>query len=365
MWAYMTLKLVDKPFPTYDASRDYEWNYSHPPRLDQSVAILNGDCPGRWTYAGLEAASPLAIAAGPLLNSQWLLYYASLGFDILTYKTVRRRAWGCYPMPNLVPVASQSLFSSVSEVRAQTVMRDSWAVSFGMPSRSPDVWRPDLSRCRQQLAPHQILAASVVATPESSTTPVGLAEDYAQCADWARQSGADVVELNFSCPNVATCDGQLYQQLDLAQGVLETVRAKLGPYPLLVKLGAMQAPDQVVGWIDLARTVQAGLVMINCLGAKVRVEDASSQNFYFSGAPRGIAGHATAQAVAEQFKQFAQQRKSECLSPPLIPVGGIAEASQVRTYLKGGAEAVQVATMAMLNPKWAMQIKAALAAQPC
>jgi len=33
--------------------------------------------------------------------------------------------------------------------------------------------------------------------------------------------------------------------------------------------------------------------------------------------------------------------------------------------LKGGAEAVQVATVAMLNPKWAMQIKAALATQPC
>ena len=35
--------------------------------------------------------------------------------------------------------------------------------------------------------------------------------DYAQCARWAVESGADCVEANFSCPNVATCDGQLYQ----------------------------------------------------------------------------------------------------------------------------------------------------------
>ena len=97
-------------------------------------------------------------------------------------------------------------------------MGDAWAVSFGMPSKMPAVWRSDVALCRSHLASHQILSVSVVATPDATTSAVALGEDYAQCAVWAFESGADVVELNFSCPNVSTSDGQLSNQLDAAKG---------------------------------------------------------------------------------------------------------------------------------------------------
>ena len=48
--------------------------------------------PRRRQFCGIPVQSPLGIPAGPLLNSRWLLYYASLGFDVLTYKTVRSSA---------------------------------------------------------------------------------------------------------------------------------------------------------------------------------------------------------------------------------------------------------------------------------
>ena len=38
---------------------------------------------------GYPLNSPLGIAAGPLLNSKWVEGYARLGFDVLTYATVR------------------------------------------------------------------------------------------------------------------------------------------------------------------------------------------------------------------------------------------------------------------------------------
>src|SRR5881275_3135762 len=83
----------------YDTSRTYRWNYDRAPEPPAGLDIP--PLAGRWTYCGLRVASPLAIAAGPLLNGRWILYYAALGFDILTYKTVRSRQRRSYPMPNL------------------------------------------------------------------------------------------------------------------------------------------------------------------------------------------------------------------------------------------------------------------------
>ena len=40
-------------------------------------------------FLGHSLFAPIGVAAGPLLNGAWCLHYASLGFDLLTYKTVR------------------------------------------------------------------------------------------------------------------------------------------------------------------------------------------------------------------------------------------------------------------------------------
>ena len=86
----------------YDIRKDYTWNFDHAPEpVVGDVPAVDGD----WTYCGQPVDSPLGIAAGPLLNGRWLLYYASLGFDILTYKTVRARERASYGLPNLQPIA--------------------------------------------------------------------------------------------------------------------------------------------------------------------------------------------------------------------------------------------------------------------
>src|SRR5690606_12427536 len=103
---------------------------------------------------------------GPLLNGRWCLYYAGLGFDVLTYKTVRSRARACYPLPNLQPVRCGMLDGGESELPTAPAMQGSWAVSFGMPSRDPEVWRADVQWTRRRLPPGKILVVSVVGTME-------------------------------------------------------------------------------------------------------------------------------------------------------------------------------------------------------
>src|SRR5262249_46205729 len=148
----------------------------------------------------------------PLLNGRWILYYAALGFDVLTYKTTRSAARDCYSLPNLQPVDVKRMQSAGGELRAIDEMHGSWAVSFGMPSMAPDVWRADVEWTRGRLPNDKVLSVSVVASPRPDWSVDDLAGDFARCAKWAVESGADCVETNFSCPNVATSDGQLYQQ---------------------------------------------------------------------------------------------------------------------------------------------------------
>jgi dihydroorotate dehydrogenase (NAD+) catalytic subunit len=117
--------------PRYDRQQTYLWNYEHTP---EPVECEVPDIPGTWIFCDLPVPSPSGIPAGPLLNGKWVLYYASLGFDVLTYKTVRSSAWECYLLPNLQPIVTGQLSGHEADVLALEQDAKSWAVSFGMPS---------------------------------------------------------------------------------------------------------------------------------------------------------------------------------------------------------------------------------------
>ncbi|NNE01355.1 MAG: hypothetical protein HKN47_28915, partial [Pirellulaceae bacterium] len=130
--------------PRYDVHRTYQWNYDHPPDVASAQSRDTPSVAGTWDFCSLPVDSPLGIAAGPLLNGQWCLYYAALGFDVLTYKTVRSRPRECYPLPNLQNVRCDRLTGQERHVQAATEWTGSWAVSFGMPSMDPEIWRRDV-----------------------------------------------------------------------------------------------------------------------------------------------------------------------------------------------------------------------------
>src|SRR6478735_7978230 len=165
-----------QPLPRYDISQSYRWNYDHAPPPPEDVAVP--DVAGKWTYCGVPVPSPLAIAAGPLLNGRWILYYAALGFDILTYKTVRSRERECYPLPNLQPVATPPIQNSKHTLPTIDAMQGNWAISFGMPSMPPDIWRADIEATRCRLPKEKILSVSVVASPEADWSLDRIADDF-------------------------------------------------------------------------------------------------------------------------------------------------------------------------------------------
>lgn len=348
---------VSEMHSIYDIKQDYEWNYHHVPQPDLGAPVNMQQIHGCWTYACLPVSSPLAVAAGPLLNSRWIEYYAKRGFDILTYKTVRRCERSSYQLPNLVPVKTAAIQNPGSTIPESSSMEGSWAVSFGMPSRAPEVWREDVAKAKQALRKGQILSVSVVATPEEGDDLKTISDDYAICANWAFESGADVVEVNFSCPNVSTRDWMLFMQADASQEVLSRIRDLIDDKPLLVKLGYVNDVDLARHWVKISEGLVQGLVMVNCIGAKVATLGGKE---WFDGAPRGIAGTAIAGTVRSQLELFQSHIREQRSSLKTIAVGGITRSEDVAAYLEGGVEAIQVATAAMLDPFWAVKVRTAL-----
>jgi dihydroorotate dehydrogenase len=339
----------------YQRSQTYDWNYAHAPEpVERKIPHIGGV----WTYCGRKVESPLGIPAGPLLNGKWCLYYASLGFDVLTYKTVRSRQRDCFPLPNLQPVDCGQLHGDESDLPLSREMRGSWAVSFGMPSKPPETWRADVEATRRALPPGKLLPVSVVGTIQDGWTIDQLADDYATCAKWATESGADCVEVNFSCPNVSTCDGQLYQQFHDAKIVAQRVREAIGAAPLIVKVGHIQSDEQAAGLVSTLHGIANAISTTNSVAATVC--DSSGRPL-FGGQRRGICGAGIRKASLAQTSRLRATIESQCVALELIGVGDVSDAGHVQEYLNSGAQAVQLATAAMINPNVAIEIKSEMA----
>ena len=336
----------------YNTRESYQWNYENGPTIEP---VSDSKPIGKYHFCEIDVGSPLGIAAGPLLHGGWICHYAQRGFDILTYKTVRLGARACYATPNLQPVDSTELDSG--EVKAQSEMTGSWAVSFGMPSMQCDQWQQDIRNTRSALSASKLLSVSVVATPEPEWAITQVADDFAQCAALAKNAGADAIELNFSCPNVASCDGQLYRSPHDAGIVAEEVRARIGTTPLLLKIGHISGADDTLQFLESVTPFVDSLVMVNGIAAKVTDKNGQAM---FAGAQRGICGAAIRDESLRQTERFATQISNHNLETHLVGVGGIETADHVRAYLSAGAHSVQLATAIMLDPEVGNRIRSKL-----
>jgi dihydroorotate dehydrogenase len=194
----------------------------------------------------------------------------------------------------------------------------------------------------------------VVATIQEGWTIDDTANDYARCARWAAESGADCIETNFSCPNVNTADGQLYQVSSDAAVVAQRVREAIGETPYVIKIGHMPEADRARELLGAVAAHVDGLAMTNSVATTVRMPDGE---MLFDGQRRGICGQATLEASLEQIRLFAGLVDEQGLDLSLVGVGGASTAADVAAYLAAGAETVHIATAAMVNPLTAQQIR--------
>lgn len=346
---------------TYRRDRSYAWNYANGPCFGGPFPEVP-DVPEK-DFLGFRVRSRIGVAAGLLLNSTWIECYARLGFDLLTYKTVRSAARPSYPLPNWVLVDAPGGI----DVRRDQVLRvreGRWrggasgtsAVCFGMPSMAPEVWRRDIQEAKRRIGRGQILIVSVVGTPTGEGGADALIEDFARCATWAAAAGADVVEANLSCPNVCTAEGSIYEDAPLARRVALALRDALPSTPLLVKIGLLGSREAIATLYEALGTAVDGVVLVNGIARRVVREDGRPAFGRFERVGvLGAAIHAAAVTTVERATLVSREAK---LPTATLAVGGITTDDDPLDFFAAGAAGVLLGSAPMFDPGIAARMKA-------
>jgi len=347
---------------TYRVDRSYDWNYAHGPLWDGPLPRVPATPPK--TFLGLPVRSRLGVAAGLLLNARWVDLYARLGYDIVTYKTVRSRARRCQPMPNWVTVDAPGPLGR-GETRCVTKARRdadpravTASVSFGMPSKDPDVWMSDVARARKALREGQVLVVSVVASPEAGDGERAMIEDFANLAAMAREAGAQAVEANLSCPNVCTAEGDIYLDAGLSGRIARAMRASAASVPVLLKVGHVPDRRRLGALLRAVAGGAAGVVLVN--GVSRRLDRPDGTPAYGKGRETaGILGRGIHDAAVACVASATDIVRKARLDLEVIGVGGVASADDAADFFAAGAHAVMMGSAPMYDPLLAARIKRA------
>lgn len=362
--------------PFYDVNRTYDENYADGPfgafaeALAGEPAPASAAAPG-GTFLGFDVTLPFGIPAGPLLNARFTTAAFRMGFDLAVYKTVRSRAWGCNPFPNVLAVhpkaANGELTPGSAEldegVLADTDYRTPISISnsFGVPSRDPDVWQPDMRDAIAAAGPGQLLVPSFQGSRTEGMSREDYVADHVRTARLVCETGAGLMEMNTSCPNEGH-NRLLCHDAHLVGEITEAVKNEIGDRPLIVKLAYL--PDD----LDLERMVHEtaargtvqGFATINTISAKL-VDAQGNQALPGKGRDRsGVCGAAIRSAGLDMVRRLAAVRERMGLDFAIVGVGGVTVPADYAAYRRAGADAVMSATGAMWDANLAREIKAGL-----
>jgi dihydroorotate dehydrogenase (fumarate) len=204
----------------------------------------------------------------------------------------------------------------------------------------------------QQFLPEMIQIAHDHGKPLLVSAAGFSPEEYTQLAEAIAQSGADGLELNLGCPNVTDNNGKQkpiasFRQ-DLVGETLYKVQRKIGAdFWTTVKLSPFSDPTlleiiaNVIAQSPLANAVTSTNTFPNALAFNEQGDKAITPN-------NGLGGLAGAALKEIGLGQVAQLRMFLPTTIAIIGVGGVSSNTDMRDYLRAGANAVQI-TSAYIN----------------
>lgn len=336
----------------YDIEKSWAENIALGPNFD-------GEYPERLhlplvNFMGYRVASPLGVSAGPLLDSAWTTLAARLGFDVVTYKTIRTQKYLGHPVPNVIYVRSDELGLAKETTMPANYDAVSITNSFGMPSMDEEYLRKDIAKARGELGSNQVLIVSVVGTPGNAETVVA---DFVSCARLAKESGAHIIEANFSCPNICSKEGALFSDPTNAEMIARAIVEAVKPLPVLIKVGCYKDVElmrQVM--IGLAKAGVQGVCGINSVS--MNVVNAIGQPALGKGRESsGICGDMIRGHAMSFVRKAREIIDFEKLDMELVGCGGLMLPEHFDMMLSEGAKVVLTATGMMWNPYLAHQWK--------
>jgi dihydroorotate dehydrogenase len=355
----------------YDPSKTFDDNFDDGPATVAGATAVAPAPVGKpqFTVFGKAVNSPFGIPAGPLLNSQYVKYAFEHGFDVVCYKTQRSIPFDCNQFPNVLYLDIDGDLTLQKAAKPQLGLTKtskspqdlSITNSFGNPSRGPDYWLPDLKKAISYQGPGQLLIMSVVGSIKNGFSEQDYWDDFAHTAKLAASSGVDAIEINLSCPNVAT-EGVLCYSHDAVVEICKRVKAGIGNLPLIAKFGYFAPQQQALleQIITDAAPYLAGVSAINTIAAPIVNEQGQQALPGPNRLKSGVCGASIKWAGLDMVERLAKLRHKKGLDYQIIGVGGVMTPADFKAYRQAGADVVMLATGAMWNPGLAAEIKASL-----
>lgn len=356
--------------PIYDIKKSYLENANDGPFIDKNdIPIRKFLSKDKWIdFLGFKLASRIGIPAGPLLNSKWIEIASDLGYDVLTYKTIRSCEFSGHPVPNIIHVdIDEKERIAFATNNIQDIEKIAITNSFGMPSRSREYLKNDIPKAQSLLKEGQLMIISVVGTSlnetSSSKTNIDksklsseLLRDFIGTALFAKECGAKAIEVNFSCPNVTSGEGQLYQDPQIILDYGSCIKKAIGDTPLIIKVGTYNDYDKMKKVFKSSQEAGINCICgINSVGMKVIDPKTMEPALGINRITSGICGGPIKDYALDFIKKSRQIIKEESLDGlSLMGCGGITLKKHFDEFLDGGAEIAMTATGMMWNPYLAL-----------
>jgi dihydroorotate dehydrogenase (NAD+) catalytic subunit len=344
----------------YDDQLDFEINKLTGPFGDyanESAPYENSGEP-RYDFFGTAVYSPFGIAAGPLPTPPFIRAALSKGFDIVTLKTVRTDTFSLNTYPQIRPIQLSGELDLNTTLRVGDSYTEPLAIanSFGIPSMKPEQWQPDMRESLALPAKGQALLAAFQGTARGKGRD-DFVQDHVRGIELVRMTGANIIELNLSCPNegeeVLACF-----DTEITTRIVTAVRKANPELKLIIKLAYFSDSAQLKHLVSHIGHLVDGISAINTIPASV--VDKDGREVFPGRAKAGISGAPIKWAGLEMSHRLAQFRHELGLTYKIIGIGGVLSAADFHEYRAAGADIVMSVTGAMWNPNLGAEIKRSL-----
>lgn len=352
--------------PFYDPNKTYEENFEQGPfgafaSSAQGFGRPQADGEPKYDFFGVKVNSPFGIPAGPLINANFFKAAFEKSFDICVYKTVRSTEFPCHPFPNILAVkvngdlaperAKEKLIADRNYAEPLSITN-----SFGVPSRSPKIWQEDVKKAIAYARDGQVLILGFMGTVREGQTEEEFVEDYVLAGKLAKETGAKILEVNLSCPNIGN-EGLVCYDLKITEKICEKLRQAIGKTPLIIKVGYYKDEESVKQLAEIANKYVDGISAINTIPAEIVDEEGNQALPGPNRQKSGVCGVSIKWAGLEMARKLKSIREKFNYSFKIIGVGGVATPDDFFEYLDAGADFVMSATGAMWDPYLAQEIK--------
>lgn len=345
-----------KQVQLYDDQLDFIENRNQGPFGDyvDGVVLKNKGKP-KYSFFGVPVHSPFGIGAGPLPSTSFVQAALDKGFDIVTVKSVRTAEHPLNPFPQVRPVVVDGDLKPGQPVTIDNRYREKIAVanSFGIPSLDPTEWQQVIRDSIALAGNGQVVVAAFQGTARGEGREA-FVDDHVKGIGLIRETGAQIIEVNLSCPNEGEATLACYD-VDITTQIVKAIRTNYPDSTFFIKLAYFQDKKLLLDLVRNTAPYVDGYSAINTMGVPVLTKDGKEA---FPGRPTaGVSGAPIKWAGLEMCDDLHSLRESMGADYKIIALGGVCNKDDFDEYRAVGADAVLSVAAAMWNPYLAQEIK--------